>query len=355
MNYFSDIFAQQLWKAPRVITLLFLACISMQEEIFGQEKDSIFLYNGQVLIGEVQGSTLGTLTIDDIDMKMQNVKLYKIRLLKTIHRFKIETIDKKIYYGFLKSSSKNGWIEIIELNDSIPMPITNIFLLISLEKNFFKRLEGNVSAGLSFTKSSNIGQVNLSGNAKFSTKLFNYELSMTELASIDSGKLSRDNEYIQLYAAYEVSPTWFLAAIGQYQRNLELSISRRYLEMFGIGDKIFIRSNWQLVAITGISITQEKSTEGVSRSTLFEIPFMFRFNFYQFHHPDIQISSSQTAYLSLSEPGRVRYDGATNFSWQLIRYFYLTISPYSNYDSKPPANSSSNFDYGIVVGLSYKF
>jgi hypothetical protein len=80
-----------------------------------------------------------------------------------------------------------------------------------------------------------------------------------------------------------------------------------------------------------------------------------QFNFYQFRHPDIQINSTQTVYFSLSQPGRIRYDGNTTFSWQLVRYFYLNISPYTNFDSKPPAGSTSTFDYGIVVGLSYKF
>jgi hypothetical protein len=82
---------------------------------------------------------------------------------------------------------------------------------------------------------------------------------------------------------------------------------------------------------------------------------MFQFNYYQFRHPDIQISSTQTVYFGIDQDGRVRYDGSTNFSWQLIRYFYLNLSPYINFDSRPPAGSGSNFDFGIVFGLSYKF
>ena len=33
--------------------------------------------HGQILIGDVQGSSLGAITIDDMDMKMQNIKLLK--------------------------------------------------------------------------------------------------------------------------------------------------------------------------------------------------------------------------------------------------------------------------------------
>jgi hypothetical protein len=321
-----------------------------------QPRDSLVLYNGQELIGAVQGASLGVISIDDIDLKIQTIKLYKIRILKIFERFKIESVDKKFYYGTLNTSTQEGWVD-IHTDDGmvVSMPITSIYLLISVENNFFKRVNGNVSAGLSFTKSSGIGQVNFAATVQFATKSFEYQLTASAISSIDTGTFSRDNENLQLFAAYDLTASWFLAGVGQYQRNLELSIARRYLEMLGTGNKLVIKKNWQLMVVTGLDITQEKSTEGVSSGALFEIPVMFRFNYYQFHHPDIQISSAQSGYISLSEKGRIRYDGNTNFSWQLIRYFYLTISPYTNFDSKPPQGSGSKFDFGIVVGVSYKF
>jgi hypothetical protein len=205
------------------------------------------------------------------------------------------------------------------------------------------------------SKSSNIGQVNFHGNAAFATRKVDYAAVASVIGSIDTGQYSRDNEYIQLYAAYNLTPTWFLSAAAQYQRNLELSIGRRFLELLGGGKKLVIKQTWELVAVTGISLTQEKSIAGETKGSSFEIPAMIRFDFFRFRDPDIQVTSIETLYYSLSEAGRVRFDGSTSFSWQLVRYFYFKISPYSNYDSKPPAASKSNFDYGIVVSLSYKF
>jgi hypothetical protein len=319
-------------------------------------RDSIILYNGEALIGSIQNSSLGSISIDDIDLKMLNIKLYKIKTLTIHERFKIETIERKIYYGTMRTSDQVGWVDIhLDNGDILPVRITNIYQLTSMDTDFLKRLNGTVSAGLSFTKSSQIGQLNFSAAVQFATKLFNYQLSVTSIGSIDSGKYSRDNENVFLANSYDLTPTWFLSGAAQYQRNLELSISRRYLFLLGIGNKLIIKKNMRLLATTGMTFSQEKSIEGVSSGLLFEIPVMFQFNYYQFRHPDIQISSTQTVYFGISQHGRVRYDGSTNFSWQLIRYFYLNLSPYTNFDSHPPAGSSSNFDYGIVFGLSYKF
>jgi hypothetical protein len=340
----------------RIIAIITFAMCCLISKTFCQDKDTVILYNGQVLIGAVQGANLGVISIDDIDLKMQNIKMYKIKTLIILERFKIEMVDKRILYGSLKTSGKDGWVDIFtDEGERIPIHITQIFHLISLDNNFFIRLNGNVAAGLSFTKSSGIGQVNFSANVQYATRHVDYQLMTSSIGSIDSGRYSRDNENIQLIGSYELGPTWIVASSLQYQRNLELSISHRFLALIGPGNKLVIKKNWRLLAITGITFSTEKSTEGVSSVLLYEVPIMLQFNFYQFHHPDITISSTQSVYFSLSQSGRIRYDGSTNFSWQLIRYFYLNINPYTNFDSKPPAGSGSTFDFGLVVGLSYKF
>ena len=323
---------------------------------FSQAKDTIVLLKGQTLIGEVQNADLGDITIDDMDLKMQNVKLYKIKKLVIDEKLKIQTVDKKFYFGSLKTAEREGWANIYTSSgETIPIPITNIYELISLEGGFFKRLNGNVSVGFSFNKSSDVGQLNFSANVMYSAKNFDYKLMVNSIGTVDSGAFSSDNINVQLLSDYALTDTWFLVAGIQYQRNLELSIARRYLGLAGAGNQLFIRKNWRLQALTGITFSQEKSIEDVSSGLLYEIPLMFQFNFYQFRHPDIQISSTQAAYFSLSQPGRLRYDGNTNFSWQIIRYFYLNLSPYISFDSKPPAGNNSTFDYGVVFGISYKF
>jgi hypothetical protein len=341
------------------MTRAFFFCLALAfttSRLCGQGRDSIYLYNGQELIGDIQSASMGVISIDDIDLKIQNVKLYKIKRLVSRQIFKIETYDKRTYYNVMEPDSTEGRI-VIRQEGSAPvvMSIVNIRLLTTLNRSIIKSLKGNISAGFTYTKSSNIGQVNFSGNVSYTTKRWNFQLSGSEIGSLDSSKYSRDNENLQLFGAYDLSTTWFAAGVVQYQRNLELSIARRLLEMLGAGKRLVIKETWQLLAVSGISLSQERSTEGQASGPLFEIPLMFRFNFYQFHHPNIQITTTETIYYSLTEAGRVRIDGSTSVSWELVRYFYFTLNPYTSYDSKPPSANSQNFDFGISVSLSYKF
>src|SRR5277367_6608931 len=98
-----------------LITVFSLFFFSIKS--FSQNKDTIILYNGQELIGEIQNANLGAISIDDIDLKMQSVKMFKIKILIVHERFKIETVDKHFFYGTMSTSGKEGWVD-IHLSDS---------------------------------------------------------------------------------------------------------------------------------------------------------------------------------------------------------------------------------------------
>ncbi|MFT3823705.1 MAG: DUF481 domain-containing protein [Chitinophagaceae bacterium] len=322
---------------------------------FGQEKDSVFLYNGQILIGDIKVIQLGVLTIDDVDLNDENVKLYKIKRLKSVQRYKIEAGDKEIYYGMLRASDKSGWIDIVcDDGELVHLDLVSLHLVVPLEKSFLDGLTGSISAGFSYTKSSSVGQFNLSSTINYNTRRWEFQFSGSENASIDTSKFSRDREDFGLMVGYYLSNTWFLAGGCTYQRNLELSIARRFQQTLGAGNKFLVTNSSQLLGISGLAINQEHSTSGDDSKLLYEIPLLFRFNYYHFKHPNIQINSSQSAYIGLSQWGRVRYEGNTVVLWELVSDFNVSVNPYTNFDSRPP-DGSSNFDYGVVFSLTYKF
>src|SRR5215475_8638024 len=120
----------------RIKIILFIILLS-GKKVLAQEKDTILLYNGQTLIGEIQSADLGSISIDDIDLKIVNIKMFKIRNLVIKERFKIETIDKKIYFGSMRTTDKEGWVDVRTVEGTIiPLRITHIFQLISLEHGF---------------------------------------------------------------------------------------------------------------------------------------------------------------------------------------------------------------------------
>lgn len=317
--------------------------------------DTLQFFNGQRLIGEIKNAQMGVITIDDKDLRLTQIKLYKIKRMVTNRPFRIETTDRKIYYGRLEPSTEDG-IDDIVLNDStrIPISLTDINVLISLDKNFFKRLAGNFSLGFSYAKSSGVGQINMSALVQYATQDWTFQLTGSEIGSIDSSSFSRDNEALELFGTYNFNAAWFAASTLGYQRNLELSLSRRFQQMLGGGNKFMVKRDWTLMGISGIAFNQEKYTDGGASGLLLEVPVMLRFNYYKFKQPNLQISTVQAVFFGITQHGRIRYSGSTNLSWEMIKDFWLTLTPYMNYDNQPPANGST-FDWGIAMSVTYRF
>lgn len=336
--------------------LLVITCLLCFNISFSQNTDTLYLINGQILRGNIKNINLGVIAIDDIDLNTIKVKQNKIKAVKTVHRFKVETTNQKIYYGSLGISKEEGHTT-VEVSDTekVDLKFAEINTMLPLEQKFFNRLDGNMTAGFSFTKSTSIGQINLSSQVKYVTQSFQNQLNLSTIGSIDSNSFSRDNETAELFSEYSLNTKWFLAGLLGYQRNLELSISSRLQEMVGAGNKLIVRKNLQLLAISGLTFNQEKSTTGVYNGMLIEVPLMLRFDLFQFKNPNLQISTTQTTYIGLTQFGRVRFSGNTSISYELIHDFSLSFNIYNNYDNQPPSATTSNIDYGIVIGLTYKF
>jgi Protein of unknown function, DUF481 len=339
-------------------TLFFLLILQLgfYSFVYCQYKDTVYLYNGQVLVGEIKYAQLGFLKIDDRDLKLVSIKMYKIKKMMAMKNiFKIQTSDKTIYYGVINYSTKNGYIDVHSDSSDVTLKLTDVLYMLELHKSFFKGLTGNVAAGFSFTKSNSLGQLNVSSVVNYAQKNFEHQLSASSIASIDSSKFSRDNENVQLFSNYSLDEVWFVSGLFNYQRNLELSLSRRFSEMLGAGRKMLVKNDLQLLLISGITLNQERTTSGENSGILYEIPIMMRFNYFRFRHPDLQISSIQTVYFGITEKGRVRYDSNNNFALTIIHNFSANLNIYTNYDSRPSAGSNSNFDYGTSFSLSYRF
>jgi hypothetical protein len=218
-----------------------------------------------------------------------------------------------------------------------------------------RRFSGDFSLGYNYTRSSSYGRLNIDGTLNYLAKNQETSASVSTVYSVTDSGFTRDREDVALKSNYYFSPTSFASTFLAYQRNLELGINRRYQEGIGIGNKFITRKVAYAWARGGLVFNQEKSTEGTSSGNLAEFYAQLQFNFFKFTKPEIKFDITQTVYYGITEKGRFRSDGESNLSWEIVRNFKMNFQVYNNYDSKPPVASSSNFDYGIVFGLTYFF
>ncbi|MCA6074459.1 DUF481 domain-containing protein [Fulvivirga sedimenti] len=323
----------------------------------GQKKDTVFLYHGQMLLGEILSVAEGRVQLDSDDAGVVKIKYYKVKTFHAgLHFYRIRTTDEQILYGRVRSSTNEGFIKVENLGVTLEIPIESIVRLQQYEDSFKERISGTVSAGYDYTRSSNIGRINFDLGMKYLAQDLELNLNSSTIMTQEGGSLSRDIENVTLSAGYFLNYSWIIATRLTYQRNLELSLKRRFQEFAGAGYLLVQKTNRQLMAVTGVALNQELSTEGVESGTLLEIPLIFNFNFYQFQSPNLQLDLNQNIYFGITQSGRIRNDGNIRLSWEPISDFVIGLNFYSNYDNQPPEGESErNFDFGTVLSLGYKF
>jgi len=321
-----------------------------------QLKDTIFFRNGSIILGEVKMIKLGVITFDPDDANDITVQLIK---LKTISAsgviFRVETTSDYVYYGRMFPSTKTGYVNIVTTRDTIEQVIEKISVIYPFKDDFLERFSGNAGLGYTYTRSSKFGRFNFDLSASYVTRKDEISFGANGIYSMSDTAFTRDQENVNFKYNYYVGPTWFLTAFISYQRNLELGISRRYQQGVGAGNKFITSRHIYAWLRTGVAINQQQSTDGMKSGNLTELFGQVQLNFFRFTIPKISLDFSQTFYYSLSQKDRIRNNGETNLSWELISDFDLNLGFYNNYDSKPPASAVSTFDFGIIFGLSYKF
>jgi hypothetical protein len=336
--------------------ILFYCVFILAERCFSQKKDTIFFNNGSTMIGEINKIKLGVLSFDPDDANDITVQLRNLKTLSAVRKvFRIETVRQDVYYGRLIPDTTKNYVKMVHGGDTSLLYLQDITVMYPYEKSFMQRFSGDVGLGYSYTRSSNFGRVNFNGNMNYASRKEQISLSASAIYTMSDTSFTRDNENLYFKYNYYFSPTWFATGFLAYQRNIELGLDRRFQEGFGGGNKFITNQHIYAWARSGLVFNQEKNVEGATTGTLTEIFGQLQFNFFRFTKPEVNLDFAQTFYYNLSQSGRFRTDGQTSLNWEIINDLDLNLSFYSNFDSKPPAAESKEFDFGITFGLSYSF
>jgi len=333
------------------IALLFQLIPAKSQQVW----DSLYLVNGQVLFGELKKISLGKVQFDADDFTESNIKISKIKTIKaTSQLYRIETISRKVFFSTIEPGKRSGYVFVGDSSGGAEIPLNYIALLsyYSDKRNIF---EGNVSAGFNYTKSSNIGRFNLDANLRYIMKKFVIKNTTSAIITSDDGDWYRERETVALSGTYLINSKWKALGLLNYQRNKELGLEFRFQEGGGMGYNLIAKSGTRLAAFSGLVVNQEKSfTEAGSQVTA-EIPMIIDFDFFNFSKPEISIANYHNFYFSISQIGRIRYDGELRVEWKIISDFFVNLKLYFNYDTQPLSGTSVNSDYGTVFGIGYKW
>ncbi|MFB6454032.1 DUF481 domain-containing protein [Chitinophaga sp. Hz27] len=321
--------------------------------------DEIQLFNGDHLTGKVKQIQRGELTFDPD--KLNDNAVIKLRDIDYIvarrKQYLIEDVNNIRHVGILSKGKAPGWVKIIREHDTIDLFIQDLDHIENLDKKFWTRLDGNASLGYSYSRSSNIGRINESHTATYSTRRWLFQTNGDLMYTMDSEFKGIEKADMGLNAYIEFWKKFFAVSTLQFQRSTELGLNARYQAAQGAGPIILKNRKHDLRMATGISVQKEYSTDSVNngRSVSTEIPLYVNYYLYKLGKPELKLQCTNAIFYGISDQGRWRIDQNVILYWKIISHLTANVQVYFDFDSRPPNVDAQKVDYGTVFSIGYSW
>ena len=151
--------------------LLLLFMISVAG--MAQKTDKIFLKNGDIITGEMKGMEFAKLRFDMTGPGTIEVKWEEIVKLRSDKIFQITTRQGEVLVTKLDSLFfEKGHVSLDDMVD-----------IVRIRHKFFKSLDGDISLGFNYTKSSDIIQFNFSSSTTYRQPKMEINLKLSSVIS----------------------------------------------------------------------------------------------------------------------------------------------------------------------------
>jgi hypothetical protein len=334
--------------------LILLAGLSLAGPVLADTEytDTVVLKNGNTITGNVKGLAQGQLSLDTDAMGTVLIEWDKIAEITSETGMQVETITSDRYFGVLEKPTQNGEIVVNTTTGKKVIPSNNIVHFTPINVSPWKRIQGSLSTGLSYTKSSNVTQYNIHLAALYRSRQHQVAVKYDSIVTRqDSGTTGQIDSGIS-YKGFRQNG-WYGVGFLSFQRNEDLGIDGRGLLGAGLGRNMWETSRSILSLSAGLDVNAEDTTDG-SQDSL-ELFGTLEYLLYKFQGSTTNLAFSTTIFPSLTDSRRVRTQVSTKLRQELFDNFFWGLTFYATSDNQPPLGALSKNDYGLITSVGWSF
>lgn len=339
------------WQA--VLSTLVL-CTTWVAGVEAAKTDIVLLRNGDRLTCEVEALARGLLTVTTDNLGTINIEWDKVASVQTTKVFEAETASGARYYGALAPAGP-GQITIVSAAGPVQLDLLAVVRLASIERKFWKRLDGSLSAGGQYTKSSGVGQVSASAELRARRPSFEWRLDVDSTTTASESEPSSGRYTGQLTYTRLFTNRWLVPGFAGVESNRDLGYKLRSTGGIGVGRNLVQTNRTLFQAAGGISVNREVPVDG-SAVTNTEAVAVVSYSFFTYDYPKTAVAVSTIVFPSLSDTGRVRMTAKASLARAIVSNdFFASVSAFDEYDNRPPSAEAKSNDFGVTFSVSWKF
>lgn len=336
--------------------ILFVSLLGLGRIGIAQKTDKVVLMNGDHITGEIKRLDLDILQFKTSTMSIANIKWYQVSNLYAPDKsFQIELKDKTKLFGNLDSTSTPELLIIKNEVGKYEVATDKVVTIYQVKQVFWSRFSGSVSAGVSYTKASDILQSNAAGSVSYTEEKYFGSLGFDLIQTLQSDTLYTANNDVVLNINRMMVANQFTTVFLTAQENTELGIQLRTGIGAGYGIDLLHTNISRIRFIGAITGNREEALGEAATTINAEGLVKLDVKIFKYTDPEIYINAFANWYPSITVTGRHRIEAELQIRFELLNDFFLEFKVYNNFDNKPVSTSSSTSDYGLISRFTYTF
>ena len=317
--------------------------------------DIVVLLNGDVITGEIKGLEQGRMSLKTDAMDTVSIKWTDVASVTSAYDFQVELKSGLRYFGAFDTPVASGTLVVTGRDFTVELVKQDVVKITPIERSFISRIDGSLSVGFSFTKSSEILQLTLSGDATHKTRKNRVTLSAETIVTVRQDEDAKERDDYGLIYKRLLKRRWFLQTSVSAQRNDELGIERRIIAGAAAG-RILLQSHRVQVSSSLGGIVNREWTAGTGPNDLNgEGHVVLDALVFVYHRPKTDFHAKVDTFPSMTTPGRVRVEFNTRLRQEIVKDFFVNLSGFVSFDNQPPSVEANSLDYGLVSSLGWSF
>jgi len=324
--------------------------------VVAQKTDTIVHINGNVLTGDFKKMVYGVVSWKMDGMGTISMEEVKVNTIISKKQFEIKLKNGTIYFGSMDSSSIDRKVNILVENERELVSIEDIVEVYPIKRSFWLRTSGNFSLGVNYSKGSDIATVAFSSNLNYREKRSYYYFDWDNNNTFQGDSLSSSKADAEIAWQRLIKKKWSSQVAVGASQNSELGTKLRVnLNVIGLRDISYNIWN-RLYAGAGLSVSRETPYDDSGETNDLAGLFQVVWKVYKYTYPKVWVDSNISFLPYMTDSGRYRTVFNLNPKVSVFNdNFKVGFSFYYSFDSKPPSETSSTYDYGINLQLTYSF
>jgi hypothetical protein len=328
----------------------------MAPVLAGHDKSDVATTDdGGSYVGEIKSVQYATLNLDTDPAGLLHIEWRHVTGLTSKFEYRIELNGGDRHFGTLEPPTKPGHLRIVGPDGPLEVELSEIVEIVPFEHGFWKRLDGSVNFGLTYTQANDALQYNFSGDATYRTRKNYGTLSGQSIFSTQAGGETTNQHSVKLLLGQAGQQRWGAFELGQLQSNPDQGYDLRSI-VGGGAMRFLIESSRKLLSFNlGMVYNRENVTgsSDLDQSAEAFVGVAFRRFKHGSHSPSVQLSLG--TFTNVTDTPRFRAALNFNVGWKIVGDFKFNFQIINNYDSSPPGVDSEKNDLSLVTSVGYTF